>query len=57
MSNEIEIADDFIKGARDCRKGKEAQLNASDDYNRGYNAEYALEQAVTHFSERQEGIH
>jgi hypothetical protein len=57
MSNEIEIADDFIKGARDCRKGKEARENASDDYNRGYSAEYALEQAITHFSELQEVLH
>ncbi len=38
---------DFLQGQSDCDEGKPAKLNASDDYNRGYGAQYQHEQNMT----------
>jgi hypothetical protein len=35
---------DFADGQRDCKEGKEADMTRSDDYIRGYDVQYQLEQ-------------
>jgi hypothetical protein len=35
---------DFVDGMRDCEKGNQADPDRSDSYQRGYAAEYQLEQ-------------
>ncbi len=42
MSNKVL---DFIEGQKDCADGKPAKQGASEDYNRGYGAEYERQQA------------
>lgn len=34
---------DYQQGMDDCREGKPAQSNASDEYNRGYGYQYHLD--------------
>lgn len=48
------IANDFLDGMRDCDAGKEARLNASKDYYRGYAAQYEHEQIQTYITEKQD---
>ena len=42
------FCDDFLEGARDCREGNPAREDKSQDYYRGYGAEYELEQMLGH---------
>lgn len=37
---------EFIKGQRACKAGAKSPENASDDFIRGYSAQYELEQAL-----------
>ena len=39
-------ADEFIQGQKDCKEGKQTTGNESDDYLRGYAAQYNLEQIM-----------
>jgi hypothetical protein len=41
---------DFLKGQLDCKEGNPAAQNASDDYNRGYAAQYQHEQNMEYFT-------
>ena len=43
---------DFIKGQQDCADGKPHQAGKSDAYNRGYAAQYALEQINNEMEEQ-----
>jgi hypothetical protein len=36
--------DDFIKGQKDCKDGKQHESGKSKDYDRGYGFQYELEQ-------------
>lgn len=40
--------DDFLRGQRDCKDGKDLKLGDTDDYYRGYGAQYELEQIQAH---------
>ena len=42
----MNFVDDFLQGQKDCKDGKPAKQNASDDYNRGYGAEYEIQQIL-----------
>jgi hypothetical protein len=42
--------DDFIRGQKDCKAGKPHEAGKSNDYNRGYAAQYELEQAQAWWS-------
>jgi hypothetical protein len=41
---------DFLKGQLDCKEGKPAATKASQDYTRGYAAQYQHEQNIEYFS-------
>ena len=43
--------DDFLRGQRDCMEGK-PHKDGSEDYNRGYAAQYSLDQVKTEMSIR-----
>jgi len=46
MSNElkkIESTDDFLRGQKDCQEGIPAKQQQSEDYQRGYAAQYQHE--------------
>lgn len=43
---EIKNADDFLRGQSDCKDGIPHKPNMSDDYDRGYSAQYELEQLL-----------
>ena len=43
--------DDFLRGQRDCMEGK-PHKDGSEDYNRGYAAQYSLEESKSWLSER-----
>jgi hypothetical protein len=49
----MDFSSEFIRGQSDCDKGRSAELNASDAYNRGYSAQYQLEQNKTWNSENE----
>ncbi len=36
--------DDFMRGQRDCKDGKEHKAGNSESYDSGYSAQYELEQ-------------
>lgn len=42
----MQFIDDFLQGQQDCQEGKQAKENASDAYNRGYGAEYEMQQIM-----------
>ena len=44
---------DFINGQRDCREGTPHQNGRSFDYDRGYSAQYDLEQIKTVWSDEE----
>ena len=44
---------DFINGQRDCRTGEPHKAGMSFDYDRGYSAQYELEQIKTEWSEQE----
>jgi hypothetical protein len=46
----VSFSDDFIQGQKDCKAGKLHREGKSDAYNRGYSAQYTLEQILTEFS-------
>jgi hypothetical protein len=48
---------DFLRGQRDCKKGIPAPVNASEDYMRGYGAQYTAEQIADEQTERQINEH
>lgn len=39
--------DDFLRGQQDCKLGKAHKSGQSEDYNRGYAAQYELEAALS----------
>jgi len=39
---------DFLDGQRDCRDGVPHESSKSENYNRGYNYQYELEQRAEH---------
>ena len=41
---EVTHADDFLLGQRDCLEGYPHRQGMSDDYDRGYSAQYEFEQ-------------
>lgn len=43
----VEFCDDFLRGQYDCSKGVPHKADKSDAYNRGYAAEYELEQVTS----------
>ena len=47
-------AGDFMRGQRDCQKGVEHKPGQSEDYDRGYRAEYEWQEVKTAISESQE---
>ena len=47
---EVLSDNDFLKGQRDCKDGSPPMENASDDYLRGYSAQYELEQVQEYLS-------
>lgn len=47
MSADIQSADDFLDGQKDCQRGVKPKAGASEDYRRGYACEYAREQLAT----------
>jgi len=40
----------YDRGARDCELGREPRSN-NEDYQRGYGDQYAIEQALDHFTD------
>jgi hypothetical protein len=46
MGSEIKV-DDFYLGQRDCERGIPHKSGMSESYDRGYNAQYELEQMKT----------
>ncbi len=44
-------ADEFLRGGVDCRKGVPHKPGQSEAYDRGYSAQYTLEQNMTYRSE------
>lgn len=49
---DIENAEDFLRGQRDCKNGVGHKSNMSSDYDRGYSIQYDLEQVVSWVTER-----
>ena len=47
------FSDEFLHGQRDCRKGVEHTEGHTKDYDRGYAAQYELEQIKTEWSEQE----
>lgn len=45
---------DFIQGKKDCESGYPAKFGASNEYQAGYNQQYAIEAARTGLEEQQE---
>ena len=43
---------DFLRGQQDCKQGKPHQAGHSEAYDRGYTAEYELEQINDNRTER-----
>lgn len=41
--------DDFLDGQRDCINGKPCPVGASKAFERGYNAQYEIEQVAEHY--------
>lgn len=54
--NEVFNADDFLKGQKDCKEGIPHKAGKSEDYNRGYGAQYQHEQNVTHLTESNHAV-
>jgi hypothetical protein len=52
MSKAITMPDDFLDGQRDCQQGEPPKQGASDDYTRGYSAQYQHEQNMSELSRR-----
>ncbi len=48
MSNEIQRLDagEFLRGQRDCSNGAPHRSGQHEDYDRGYSAQYELEQVI-----------
>lgn len=44
------VADDFLRGQRDCKNGEPHKSGQSESYDRGYGAEYEKEQVLTEMS-------
>lgn len=58
MSEAIDIiADDFLRGQRDCKGGMPHKAGQSESYDRGYGAEYEKEQVQTELTRINEGEH
>ena len=45
--NGIESTSEYLRGMRDAKAGRAADIGASDDYNHGYGTQYEAEQALT----------
>lgn len=46
MSTEIKSADEFLAGQIACQNGKECSPGASEDFERGFAAQYQMDQAM-----------
>ena len=44
------VADDFLRGQRDCKNGMPHKSGQSESYDRGYGAQYEAEQIQTEMS-------
>ena len=44
--------DDFLRGQRDCKDGNPHKAGQSEDYDRGYGAQYELEAVMTEMTVR-----
>jgi hypothetical protein len=47
---------DYLRGMEDCKAGNDHKPHQSEDYDRGYAAQYAHEQVLTEISLQQERI-
>jgi len=47
-----DFSDEFIAGQIACREGKECPVSASDAFERGFGAQYEMEQIQTELSVR-----
>ena len=47
LNHKIENTADYLRGMRDSKDGKPAEVGASDDYENGYGAQYESEQQLT----------
>lgn len=45
--SEGQIVSDFIRGQSDCKEGIPHRANQSHDYDRGYSAQYEIEQILS----------
>lgn len=52
MNKKTDFANDFIRGAKDCKKGVPHKEGMPEAYNRGYSAQYQHEQNMTALSGR-----
>ncbi|MEX2964705.1 hypothetical protein [Microbulbifer sp. TYP-18] len=50
--NSITNPDDFLRGQESCQTGLPSPLNETEDFERGYAAQYAQEQMLTERSEQ-----
>ena len=48
------FSDDFMRGQADCKNGLAGLQGQTEDYYRGYSAEYEMEQLISNRSMRQE---
>ena len=49
------IADEFLRGQRDCQKGIPHKSGQSESYDRGYGAQYEKEQRDTELTKNHQG--
>lgn len=54
-SKKIESADEFLAGQIACKNGEKCSQGASKDFERGYMAQYEMEQILTERSRRNGG--
>lgn len=47
-----DFADEFIRGAKDCKAGIPHKTGTTEAYDRGYSAQYQHEQNMTALSEK-----
>ena len=48
MRDKISNPDEFLRGQQDCQEGIEHKTGRSDDYDRGFSAQYQMQEAMTY---------